>query len=364
VATAAPVAKETPEAGEEGEYYYVATGTCEKAGYKSIHDAADCSAAAKQFEKSSTTVKPVSGTFGAGRPTGCSWHRFGNLELWSSSSGNCDVNGYGGCFCTAGSAAGGDTKFEFSILQKDVSEVCLKWSIIDTWGSFGKDVKSASDCAEKCSENADCTYAAWEDDGECTGFKCEEDYTREDSFTMLDVTKVEGLPKSEMLSTYETVEDWLLIIKYKVMLLDAADTSTSDCESETNQLENILWETLDPNNDGKIDQKVFLDACDCKALNGEAKHFFATYDANKDGTITRAEFDKEMKECMEKKSRKTMLRWLMEIQKALNDDCDADMKDVWAGIDEALPKLKELTLKIDEKITRRLEAISDADYEL
>jgi len=81
------------------EFEYIQSGTCESNGMKSIHDEAMCSNAAAYFEKSSTNVIIKENNHGDDRPTGCSWHRFGNLELWKSSSGDCEVNGYDGCFC-------------------------------------------------------------------------------------------------------------------------------------------------------------------------------------------------------------------------------------------------------------------------
>ena len=53
-----------------------------------------------------------SGAFNDQRPTGCSWHPFGNVELWESSSGVCNVNNYGGCFCLK--AQGNKKDFIFS----------------------------------------------------------------------------------------------------------------------------------------------------------------------------------------------------------------------------------------------------------
>ena len=61
---------------------------------RSIQTESECSEAATYFKKSSTDV-----IYREGRPTGCSWHNYGNLELWSVSSGDCDVHGYAGCFC-------------------------------------------------------------------------------------------------------------------------------------------------------------------------------------------------------------------------------------------------------------------------
>ena len=66
---------------------------------KSIHDKEECALAAEQVKKQSTDVTVVSKDFGEDRPTGCSWHDQGNVELWKSSSGKCTINGYAGCFC-------------------------------------------------------------------------------------------------------------------------------------------------------------------------------------------------------------------------------------------------------------------------
>ena len=65
----------------------------------SIHGKEECALAALQVNKQCTDVEVVSTAFGKDRPTGCSWHNNGNLELWKSSSGKCTVNGYAGCFC-------------------------------------------------------------------------------------------------------------------------------------------------------------------------------------------------------------------------------------------------------------------------
>lgn len=80
-------------------YDFVSSGTCESNGMKSIENESDCVDAAAQAEKQHSGIKVHQDAYGTGRPTGCSWHDHGNLELWSSSSGECDVNGYAGCFC-------------------------------------------------------------------------------------------------------------------------------------------------------------------------------------------------------------------------------------------------------------------------
>ena len=82
-----------------GTYEFVESGTCESNGFRSIQTETECSEAATYFAKSSVDVIHREGTWLDGRPTGCSWHNSGNLELWSVSFGDCDVHGYAGCFC-------------------------------------------------------------------------------------------------------------------------------------------------------------------------------------------------------------------------------------------------------------------------
>ena len=67
---------------------------------KSIDNESDCVEAAAQAQKQHSGIKVHQDAYGTGRPTGCLWHAVANkLELWSSSSGECNVNGYAGCFC-------------------------------------------------------------------------------------------------------------------------------------------------------------------------------------------------------------------------------------------------------------------------
>lgn len=80
-------------------YGYVPNGTCESHGMTSIRIEKDCKAAAISFDKSTKMYTYQRGDNQERRPTGCSWHEHGNLELWANSYGVCDVNGYGGCFC-------------------------------------------------------------------------------------------------------------------------------------------------------------------------------------------------------------------------------------------------------------------------
>ena len=80
-------------------YGFVSDGTCESHGMKSIHDNKTCKAAALLLNFSIENFRFIPGDEFNTRPTGCSWHEFGNLELWQSSNGECNVNGYAGCFC-------------------------------------------------------------------------------------------------------------------------------------------------------------------------------------------------------------------------------------------------------------------------
>ena len=64
----------------------------------SIHDETSCKSAGTRLKKTMKNFMVQSGQWGTGKPKGCSWHNAGNVELWESSSGDCD-NGYHGCFC-------------------------------------------------------------------------------------------------------------------------------------------------------------------------------------------------------------------------------------------------------------------------
>ena len=67
---------------------------------KSITEKDDCERAAIHAKKLNHNVIVKEEAYVTNdRPTGCSWHAIGNLELWKSSNGNCNVNGYAGCFC-------------------------------------------------------------------------------------------------------------------------------------------------------------------------------------------------------------------------------------------------------------------------
>lgn len=79
-------------------YGFVTSGTCETNGMKSIHDESSCRSAGTWSGKLKKNFHVQSGTYGNSKPKGCSFHDSGNVELWKSSSGDCD-NRYHGCFC-------------------------------------------------------------------------------------------------------------------------------------------------------------------------------------------------------------------------------------------------------------------------
>ena len=79
-------------------YQFISSGTCETNGMRSIHDVPSCKAAATTLGKTINNFRIRSASYGARKPKGCSWYNDGNVELWQSSSGDCD-KGYHGCFC-------------------------------------------------------------------------------------------------------------------------------------------------------------------------------------------------------------------------------------------------------------------------
>merc|ERR1712156_778983 len=83
------------------EYVHVPDQTCEDHGYETITTEEDCKAAGSLLKKGKWTNFFNRLSYrGNDRPTGCSFHRFGNVELWRSSNmGDCDIHGYSGCFC-------------------------------------------------------------------------------------------------------------------------------------------------------------------------------------------------------------------------------------------------------------------------
>jgi len=86
-------------------YEFVSDKNCEDYGMESIYDPAECKAAASQLA-GTNGIRPdykfidVTGYKGPGRPKGCSYHRFGNVEQWHHGyDEECTVNGFAGCFC-------------------------------------------------------------------------------------------------------------------------------------------------------------------------------------------------------------------------------------------------------------------------
>ena len=87
-------------------YTFVTDKTCEDYGYSSIHDAATCQAAGDFW--SSYTEYGFQENFNfydhtsfslSGRPVGCSWHDFGNVEQFYGTTANCNDWGFSGCYC-------------------------------------------------------------------------------------------------------------------------------------------------------------------------------------------------------------------------------------------------------------------------
>merc|ERR1719411_727182 len=86
-------------------YAFVSDKTCEAYGMASIHDPDVCKDAASQLAgtngiREDYRFSDVVGWTNPGRPNGCSYHRFGNVEQWHHGYHEvCTVNGYAGCFC-------------------------------------------------------------------------------------------------------------------------------------------------------------------------------------------------------------------------------------------------------------------------
>lgn len=263
---------------------------------------------------------------------------------------------------------------DFTVVQDNKREICPASSRTGGWGNLGKRIKSPEACGNLCLNLDSCTHATWNEEGNgfCTAYKdCPrlKRTRRKHTVLKMDEEEVE-LERSELMKTYEEVEDYLLILKYKILLLDAADETSADCQKETNELEDVLWQTLDPDHNGEIDKQVFLDACNCPNLNYEALKFFQEFDRDDKSkkVITRDEFESQWHSCIDKNSRKTMLRWLMHIQAALTKEVSMKMSDVWSGFRESVEKLQELTEDLDEDLRRRLSEIDgdmlEEEYEL
>jgi len=85
---------------QNGGYRFVTSGTCESNGFYGIYDEVNCERAARIYKSNQFSHVQVKNqkNWGSTRPRGCSWHRYGNVELWTA-NGNCNDYGYGGCFC-------------------------------------------------------------------------------------------------------------------------------------------------------------------------------------------------------------------------------------------------------------------------
>jgi len=84
-------------------YGFVKKGRCEQYGMSRIFTVDECETAASTL---SQTMEITGYNFAdktdytlTDRPSGCSYHHYGNVEEWSGLKDDCDVNGYGGCFC-------------------------------------------------------------------------------------------------------------------------------------------------------------------------------------------------------------------------------------------------------------------------
>jgi len=77
------------------EFKFITSGTCEDAGLQTIKSSKTCFAAARTLNYKGNEYEK--NDKGSGRPAGCSWHRFGNIEFWTRATGTCDR--YDGCFC-------------------------------------------------------------------------------------------------------------------------------------------------------------------------------------------------------------------------------------------------------------------------
>ena len=71
---------------------------------RSIHEPAQCRLAAETISaeeglRTDTEFYDKTHLGDENLPTGCSYHEYGNIEQWGAGTGDCDVNGFGGCFC-------------------------------------------------------------------------------------------------------------------------------------------------------------------------------------------------------------------------------------------------------------------------
>jgi len=88
-------------------YSFVTDKTCEYYAMQRIEDPAVCQYAAARLAGSPANPIEEGYTFydrdtwtNSGRPNGCSYHKFGNVEQWHHEhEETCDVNGFAGCLC-------------------------------------------------------------------------------------------------------------------------------------------------------------------------------------------------------------------------------------------------------------------------
>jgi len=87
---------------------FVRDETCEYYGMRSIYDPAQCNLAGETLVISEGLRNDIDFNFHDRRtvspqhskPTGCSYHPFGNVEQWGEeAAGNCDAGSMEGCFC-------------------------------------------------------------------------------------------------------------------------------------------------------------------------------------------------------------------------------------------------------------------------
>merc|ERR1740123_209674 len=93
------------ELSAEPTYDFVADKSCEYYGMQRIEDPAICQQAASELVgtngiREGYTFYDRDTWANAGRPNGCSYHKFGNIEQWHHEhEETCDVNGFAGCLC-------------------------------------------------------------------------------------------------------------------------------------------------------------------------------------------------------------------------------------------------------------------------
>jgi len=89
-----------------GSYAFVSDKTCEYYGMQRIEDPAICQDAAELLSFHKNPIVKGYNFYdrdtwtNSGRPNGCSYHKFGNVEQWHHEhEETCDVNGFAGCLC-------------------------------------------------------------------------------------------------------------------------------------------------------------------------------------------------------------------------------------------------------------------------